>query len=269
MLSNDDLRFMINDDLIIAHRNRSLNPDNPFIRGTAQNPDVYFQARETVNLFYDKVPAIVQQQMDKFATLTYRQYKLVEYTGSADAERVIVIMGSGAETANETALALTNAGEKVGILNIRLYRPFPSEYVIAALPDSVKTIAVLDRTKEPGADGEPLYKDVITAFTEAYSAGSVKALPKIVGGRYGLSSKEFTPAMVKGVFDELKKEQPKNHFTIGINDDVSFTSLDYDCSFELDEEGMTTALFYGLGADGTVSANKNSIKPKFCNRLIQ
>jgi pyruvate-ferredoxin/flavodoxin oxidoreductase len=269
MLSNDDLRFMINDDLIIAHRNRSLNPDNSFIRGTAQNPDVYFQARETVNLFYDKVPAIVQQQMDKFATLTNRQYQLVEYTGCEDAERVIVIMGSGAETANETATALVNAGEKVGVLNIRLYRPFPSEYVLAALPATVKTIAVLDRTKEPGADGEPLYKDVITAFTEAYSAGSVKALPKIVGGRYGLSSKEFTPAMVKGVFDELKKEQPKNHFTIGINDDVSFTSLDYDCSFELDEEGMTTALFYGLGADGTVSANKNSIKPKFCNRLIQ
>ena len=260
MLSDDDVRFMIDDELIFAHRRRALNPDHPFIRGTAQNPDVYFQARETVNLFYDKIPAIVQTQMDKFAGLTGRQYKLVEYMGAADADRAIIIMGSGAETANETALVLTEAGEKVAVINIRLYRPFPSEQLLAALPSTITKIAVLDRTKEPGADGEPLYKDVMTTLTEAYSAGNLDVLPKITGGRYGLSSKEFTPAMVKAVFDELKKEKAKNHFTVGINDDVSFTSLDYDPEYELEQEGMTTALFFGLGADGTVSANKNSIK---------
>lgn len=260
MLSDDDLRTMITNDLVIAHRNRALNPDNPFIRGTAQNPDVYFQARETVNPFYSKVPEIVQTQMDKFAELTGRKYGIVEYFGAADAERIIVIMGSGTETTNETAKALLAAGEKIGVLNIRLYRPFPAEAVLAAMPITVKKIAVLDRTKEPGADGEPLYKDVMTALSEAYSSGKIDALPKTVGGRYGLSSKEFTPAMVKAVFDELKKDIPKNHFTVGIIDDVTNTSLDYDTTFELDEEGMTTALFYGLGADGTVSANKNSIK---------
>jgi len=260
MLSDDDIRFMVDDDLIFAHRNRALNPDKPFIRGTAQNPDVYFQARETVNPFYKKVPAIVQEAMNKFASLTQRQYQLVEYTGSTEAETVIVIMGSGAETANETALALTAAGEKVGVLNIKLYRPFPSAFFLKALPATVKKIAVLDRTKEPGADGEPLYKDVVTALSEAYSNDTISSLPKIVGGRYGLSSKEFTPAMVKGVFDELKHAQSKNHFTVGITDDVSHTSINYDVNFELDETGLTTALFFGLGADGTVSANKNSIK---------
>ncbi len=260
MLSDGDIRYMIDDELIYAHRNRALNPDHPFIRGTAQNPDVYFQARETVNTFYDKVPFIVQQQMDKFTILTGRHYKLVEYTGDEHAERVIVIMGSGAETANETAKVLAQKGERVGVLNIRLYRPFPTEYLLSVLPASVTKIAVLDRTKEPGADGEPLYKDVITSLTEAYSAGMLHKLPKITGGRYGLSSKEFTPAMVKGIFDELKHDKSKNHFTIGINDDVTYTSIDYDPNFELEEEGMTTALFYGLGADGTVSANKNSIK---------
>ncbi len=260
MLSDADIHFMINDDLLFAHRSRSLNPDNPFIRGTAQNPDVYFQGRETVNPFYAKVPTIVQKQMDKFARHTHRAYHLVEYTGHPEAERVIAIMGSGTETANETAKALMATGEKVGVLNIRLYRPFPTEYLLKMVPLSTKTIAILDRTKEPGADGEPLYKDVITALAEAYSAGDALHLPKIIGGRYGLSSKEFTPAMVKGVFDELKKDKPKNHFTIGINDDVSHLSLDYDETFELSQEGMTTALFYGLGADGTVSANKNSIK---------
>ena len=260
MLSDDDIRFMIDDELIFAHRRRALNPDHPFIRGTAQNPDVYFQARETVNTFYDKIPEIVQRQMDKFSSLTGRQYQLVEYTGAADAERVIVIMGSGAETSNETALALAATGEKVAVINIRLYRPFPSEQLLAALPASVKHIAVLDRTKEPGADGEPLYKDVMTTLTEAYSAGNLEVLPKTIGGRYGLSSKEYTPAMVKAIFDELKKDKPKNHFTIGINDDVTHTSLEYDTDYELEQEGMTSALFYGLGADGTVSANKNSIK---------
>lgn len=260
MLSNADIHYMINDDLIFAHRSRSLNPDNPFIRGTAQNPDVYFQGRETVNPFYAKVPAIVQKQMDRFARHTHRAYKLVEYTGHPEAERVIVIMGSGAETANETAKALAADGKKVGVLNVRLYRPFPTEFLLKTLPLSTKTIAVLDRTKEPGAEGEPLYKDVITALAESFSAGHLDVLPRIIGGRYGLSSKEFTPAMVKGVFDELKKKQPKNHFTIGINDDVGHTSLSYDESFELNQEGVTSALFYGLGADGTVSANKNSIK---------
>ncbi|RXK86205.1 pyruvate:ferredoxin (flavodoxin) oxidoreductase [Filimonas effusa] len=260
MLSDDDLRAMISDEQVFAHRQRALNPDNPFIRGTAQNPDVYFQARETVNPFYDKVPAMVQEQMNKFAQLTGRQYHLAEYTGCPDAERLIVIMGSATETASETALFLNKNGEKTGVLNVRLFRPFPLQEIVAAIPATVTKIAVLDRTKEPGAEGEPLYKDIVTALTEAYTGGQLNTLPRIVGGRYGLSSKEFTPAMVKGIFDELKNDIPKNHFTIGINDDVTHTSLSYDPHFELDESDVTTALFYGLGADGTVSANKNSIK---------
>ncbi|MFT3902046.1 MAG: pyruvate:ferredoxin (flavodoxin) oxidoreductase [Niabella sp.] len=260
MLSNECLKAMISDELVFAHRQRALNPDNPFIRGTAQNPDVYFQGRETVNPFYEKVAQVVQEQMDKFAALTGRQYQLVEYFGSPDAERVIVVMGSGTETSNETADFLRERGEKVGVVNVRLFRPFPVKELVSAIPKTVKKIAVLDRTKEPGAEGEPLYKDVITSLTEAFSNDELKSLPRIVGGRYGLSSKEFTPAMVKGIFDELKKDVPKNHFTIGIYDDVSHTSIDYDPHFELDETDMTTALFYGLGADGTVSANKNSIK---------
>lgn len=260
MLSNDDLRAMISDEQVFAHRQRALNPDNPFIRGTAQNPDVYFQARETVNPFYDKVPAMVQEQMDKFAQLTGRQYHLAEYTGCPDADRLIVIMGSATETAAETAAFLNNNGEKTGVLNIRLFRPFPLQEILDAIPATVTKIAVLDRTKEPGAEGEPLYKDIVTALAEAYTSGRLNTLPKVTGGRYGLSSKEFTPAMVKSIFDELKNASPKNHFTIGINDDVTNTSLDYDPHFELDESDVTTALFYGLGADGTVSANKNSIK---------
>lgn len=260
MMSDEVITSMIDDDLLFAHRLRGLNPDNPFIRGTAQNPDVYFQARETVNPFYAQTPEIVQQQMDKLGNLTGRFYKLFEYYGAPDADRVIIIMASGSETANETAKKLMEGGEKVGVINVRLFRPFSVKHLINVLPTSVKKVAVLDRTKEPGADGEPLYKDIITAFTEAYNDGQLAHLPRIVGGRYGLSSKEFTPAMVKGIFDELKKDVPKNHFTIGINDDVTNTSIDYDLSFELQDEGMTTALFYGLGADGTVSANKNSIK---------
>ncbi len=260
LLSDDQIRAMIDDELVFAHRQRGLNPDNPFIRGTAQNPDVYFQGRETVNPFYVKTPAIVQAQMDKFAQLTGRSYKIFDYYGAPDAGSVIIIMGSGAETAIETAKALVKNGEKVGVLQVRLYRPFSAEHFIRALPITVQSIAVLDRTKEAGAAGEPMYQDVVTVLMEVFSEGKISRLPKVIGGRYGLSSKEFTPAMVKAVFDELQKPQPKNHFTIGIKDDVSFTSLDYDPNFTLDESQWTQALFFGLGADGTVGANKNSIK---------
>lgn len=254
VLADEQIKSMIDDDLVLAHRARGLTPDKPVIRGTAQNPDVYFQARETVNPFYAKVPEIVAKYMRKFAELTGRKYNLVDYVGDPKAEKVIVIMGSGASTVKETVKYLVAKGEKIGILQIHLYHPFPSEYFIAALPKTTKAIAVLDRTKEPGANGEPLYKDVVTALSEA---GMQKT---IIGGRYGLSSKEFTPAMVKAVFDELTKAKPKNHFTIGINDDVSHTSLKYDADFIIEPEDVVRCLFYGLGADGTVGANKNSIK---------
>ena len=253
-LSVDDLRAMIDDELVRQHRARALSPDRPVIRGTAQNPDVYFQAREACNPYYLAMPTIVQNVMDKFARLVGRQYHLFDYVGAADAERVLVLMGSGAEVAHEAVEALSAAGEKVGVLKVRLYRPFSIADFVRTLPATAKTIAVLDRTKEPGATGEPLYCDVITALAEA---GVSK---RVVGGRYGLSSKEFTPAMVKGVFDELKKATPKNHFTIGINDDVTHTSLDYNPAFSTEVPGTVRALFYGLGADGTVGANKNSIK---------
>ena len=253
-LTVDDLRAMIDEELVYAHRARAMSPDHPILRGSAQNPDVYFQGREAVNSFYLAAPAIVQSAMDKFAKLVGRQYRLFDYVGAPDAERVIVMMGSGADVAHETVDAMTAAGEKVGILKVRLYRPFSIESFVAALPASAKSIAVLDRTKEPGATGEPLYCDVITALAEM---GVAK---KVIGGRYGLSSKEFTPAMVKGVYDELKKTSPKNHFTIGINDDVTHTSLDYDPQFSAEIPGTVRALFFGLGADGTVGANKNSIK---------
>ncbi len=259
-LSDDQIRAMIVDELVIAHRNRGLNPDRPFIRGTAQNPDVYFQGRETVNPFYTAVPAILKEEMRKFAELTGRHYSTVSYFGQPDAENVIVIMGSGVETAAETAGFLAISSEKTGVLQISLYRPFPAEDLINAIPKSTKNIAVLDRTKEPGATGEPLYQDVMISFMEAFSSGKIAEMPKIIGGRYGLSSKEFTPAMVKAVFDNLRSEAPKNHFTVGINDDVGFTSLAVDNSFKLDESEWTQALFFGLGADGTVGANKNSIK---------
>jgi pyruvate-ferredoxin/flavodoxin oxidoreductase len=253
-LTAADLRAMIDEDLVRAHRLRGLNPDKPVMRGTAQNPDVYFQAREACNPYYLAAPTIVQNAMDKFAGIVGRQYHLFDYVGAPDAERIIIMMGSGAEVAEETVDALTAAGEKVGLLKVRLFRPFPVETFVAAIPASVKSIAVLDRTKEPGATGEPLYCDVITAFAEM---GVAK---KVVGGRYGLASKEFTPAMVKGVFDELTKKSPKNHFTVGIKDDVTHTSLDYDPEFSTEVPGTVRALFYGLGADGTVGANKNSIK---------
>jgi pyruvate-ferredoxin/flavodoxin oxidoreductase len=261
-LTDDDLRAMIDEDLVRAHRERALTPDRPVIRGTAQNPDVYFQARETVNPFYASVPEILQRQMDKFATMAGRQYHLFEYSGPPDAERILVLMGSGVETAGETVRALSAQGEKVGCVAVRLYRPFSVEHFISAFPATTKAIAVLDRTKEPGCLGEPLYLDTVTAIAEAVSAGTAPfdKAPRIIGGRYGLSSKEFTPAMVKSVLDELSSQKPKNHFTIGINDDVGHTSLDYDPNFSIEEPDVVRTMFYGLGSDGTVGANKNSVK---------
>jgi pyruvate-ferredoxin/flavodoxin oxidoreductase len=256
------IRKMIEDKLVHEHRARALTPEKPVMRGTAQNPDVYFQSRETVNPYYISAPEIVQNAMDKFAGLTGRQYKLYEYLGAHDAEKVIVLMGSGAETVQETIEFLQQQNEKVGLVKVRLYRPFDGMRLLDALPDTARKIAILDRTKEPGSAGEPLYLDVLTAITEAYGSGKSKfqTLPKITGGRYGLSSKEFTPAMVKGIYDELEKENPKNHFTIGINDDLTHSSIDYDPSFTTEADETVRALFYGLGSDGTVGANKNSIK---------
>jgi pyruvate-ferredoxin/flavodoxin oxidoreductase len=261
-LADDDLRAMIDDDLIRAHRARALSPDWPVLRGSAQNPDVYFQAREAGNPFTQACPGIVQAAMDKLASLTGRAYHLFDYAGAPDAERVIVLMGSAAETARETADQLCASGEKVGVVAVRLYRPFAAELFVRSLPTTVKAIAVLDRTKEPGASGEPLYQDVITALSEAYATGQFPfaAMPRVIGGRYGLSSKEFTPAMAKAVYDELSLTQPKNHFTVGIYDDIGGTSLDYDPAFTTEASDTTRAIFYGLGSDGTVGANKNSIK---------
>ena len=261
-LTNDDISALIDDDLVRAHRARRLSPDNPFIRGTAQNPDVFFQAREACNPFYDACPGIVQEEMDKFAKQVGREYHLFDYYGAPDAERVIVLMGSGAETAKETIDYMTAQGEKVGAVIVRLFRPFSVGHFIGALPATVKSIAVLDRTKEPGSVGEPLYQDVITAFAEAFADGGLPmgAMPRIIGGRYGLSSKEFTPAQIKAVFDELAKAKSKNHFTVGIEDDVTHTSLAYDPDFTTEGDDVVRAMFYGLGADGTVGANKNSIK---------
>jgi len=260
----DDLRAMIDEDLVRAHRARGLSPDRPFIRGTAQNPDVFFQAREAVNPYYLACPTIVQNAMDKFARLMGRQYHLFDYLGAPDADRVIVLMGSGAEAVQETVEHLTGKGENVGVLKVRLYRPFSLDHFLASLPAAVKTLAVLDRTKEPGATGEPLYLDVVTALHEAVNGDkpgvAFKAMPRVIGGRYGLSSKEFNPAMVKSVFDEMRKARPANHFTIGIRDDVTHTSLEYDPSFSTESPESVRAIFYGLGADGTVGANKNSIK---------
>ena len=266
LLSDEDLRVLIKDEYVIAHRDRALTPDHPVLRGTAQNPDVYFQARETVNPFYEAYPRILQRIMDEFATLTGRSYHLFDYYGDPQADRVIIIMGSGAETVQETVDALNAQGEKVGLLKVRLYRPFDAIALIAALPDSVQKIAVLDRCKEPGSAGEPLYTDVITAVQETMFGSDVNLKAKIqnlkvlVGGRYGLSSKEFTPGMVKGVFDNLTLETPKNHFTIGIFDDLSHTSLPYDDDFSTEPSNVVRAIFFGLGSDGTVGANKNSIK---------
>lgn len=257
-LSDDELRALIDERLVRAHRERALSPEHPSIRGTAHNPDTYFQARESVNPFYGVCPAIVQETMDCFAEITGRAYNLFDYSGAPDAERVIVIMGSGAETAAETAAFLYAQDEKVGVVNVHLYRPFSIQHFVEALPPTVKAIAVLDRTKEPGSAGEPLYLDVVAAISE--SGDHDRPLPKIVGGRYGLASKEFTPAMVKAVFDELRRARPRNHFTIGIDDDVSYSSLAYDPAFQIEGAETMRCIFWGLGSDGTVGANKDSIK---------
>jgi pyruvate-ferredoxin/flavodoxin oxidoreductase len=261
-LSFEEIKSMIDESSVLAHRSRALTPDRPVLRGTAQNPDVYFQGRETVNKYYEACPDIVQEAMDKFFAMTGRRYNLFDYFGDPNAERIIIMMGSGAETTEETVDYLRTAyNEKVGLLKVRLYRPFSLKHFIQAIPQTVKKIAVLDRTKEPGSLGEPLYLDVVAALNESqFESPRFSSIPQVISGRYGLSSKEFTPAMVKSVFDELKKDNPKNHFTVGINDDVSDTSLDYDDSFVIDEEGRVSALFYGLGSDGTVGANKNTIK---------
>ena len=262
MLTEADLRALINDELIAQHRARAMSPDHPVLRGTAQNPDAYFQAREACNPFYAACPEIVQDVMNQFGKVVGRTYEPYQYVGAPDADRVIVLMGSGCETAHETADYLIKKGERVGVLKVRLYRPFDVRKFVEALPAGVKALAVLDRTKEPGATGEPLYQDVITAVAEALMTGigQLKMMPRIVGGRYGLSSKEFTPGMVKAVFDNLAQAQPKNHFTVGISDDVSNSSLRVDPEFSTEPDSVVRALFYGLGADGTVGANKNSIK---------
>ena len=258
----DVMRKMIRPETVHAHRARGLSPEHPSIRGTSQNPDVYFAGRETVNKYYVATPGIVQKTMDQFAKLTGRQYRLFDYIGAADAERVVVMMGSGAETMEETIEDLVARGEKVGLIKVRLYRPFSMEHLLAALPASVKAIAVLDRTKEPGSLGEPMYADVCAAISESMSSDEARfsKQPKIIGGRYGLGSNEFTPPMCKAVLDNLKEKSPKKHFTIGINDDVTNSSLTWDPSYEVSQGGVHRALFYGLGSDGTVGANKNSIK---------
>jgi pyruvate-ferredoxin/flavodoxin oxidoreductase len=261
-LDDDIRRALIDEQLVLAHRARGLSPERPVVRGTAQNPDVYFQAREAANPYHLACPAIVQSAMDRLAERTGRAYHLVDYVGAPDADRVVVLMGSGAEAAQETVEALGRAGERVGVLKVRLYRPFPIDALLAALPPTVRAVAVLDRTKEPGSGGEPLYLDVVNAVSEAWASGRAPfaAPPRVVGGRYGLGGKEFTPAMVKAVFDELRSLRPRNHFTIGIHDDVTGTSLSWDTTFSTEAPDTVRALFYGLGADGTVGANKNSIK---------
>src|SRR3984885_8184890 len=260
MLSDDDLRALVPAELVRAHRGRALSPERPFIRGTAQNPDVYFQARETVNPFYAAVPGAVQDAMDGLAARTGRQYHIVDYAGHPEAERVIVVMGSAAQTIGETVAYLCGRGERVGVLQIRLFRPFPAQAVLDALPASAGRIAVLDRTKEPGSNGEPLFLDVVATLAEACSSGERPALPLMTGGRYGLSSKELTPGMVAGVFAELARDRPRRRFTIGIIDDVSGLSLPYDKSLDIEPPGTIRAVFFGLGSDGTVGANKNTIK---------
>jgi pyruvate-ferredoxin/flavodoxin oxidoreductase len=259
-VDDDALRAMIDDHLVRAHRERALSPDHPALRGSAQNPDVFFQAREAANPFYAITPQVVQWTMDRFAEATGRSYHLFDYWGHPEAERVVVLMGSGVGAVRETVETLTAAGEKVGVLEVRLFRPLSAQAFAAALPRAAKAVAVLDRTKEPGAPGEPLYQDVVTALAEEVAAGRFPAMPRVIGGRYGLSSKEFDPPMAKGVFDELAKPDPKNHFTVGIFDDVSHTSLDVDRSFSTEADDVVRAVFYGLGADGTVSANKSSVK---------
>ena len=267
-ISDETIRALLDDKSVIEFRKNALSSDRPFIRGTAQNPDVFFQAREGCTPFHAAVPGIVQSVMDRFAKETGRAYHLFDYYGAPDAERVIVLMGSGAEAAEEAVDLMVKQGEKVGMVKVRLFRPFDSSAFLKALPSTVKAISVLDRTKEPGALGEPLYQDILTVLAENSAALPFAAMPKVVGGRYGLSSKEFTPAMVKGVFDELLKDAPKNHFTIGINDDVSHSSLSYDPDFSTEDPKTVRALFYGLGSDGTVGANKNRSRSSAAKHLI-
>jgi pyruvate-ferredoxin/flavodoxin oxidoreductase len=260
LLSDDDLRVLISPELIRAHRDRALSPEHPVLRGTAQNPDVYFQARETVNPFYTRVAGAVSDAMDAFAAVSGRQYRLAEFTGDPEAERVIVVMGSGGQTAAETAAFFAARGEKVGVVQLRLFRPFPAEAVLAAIPASARRVAVLDRTKEPGSLGEPLFLDVLAALAEAHSAGDRPVMPLVIGGRYGLSSKEFTPGMVGGIFAELGQDKPRPRFTVGITDDVSGISLPYEPDLDIEPADTVRAVFFGLGSDGTVGANKNSVK---------
>jgi pyruvate-ferredoxin/flavodoxin oxidoreductase len=262
LIEEEVMREMINEKLIHQHRKRALSPDRPFIRGTAQNPDVFFQNREACNPYFNACPEIVQQQMDKFARLTGRAYKLFDYYGHPEAERVVIAMASGTETLQETVDYLNSRGEKVGLIKVRLFRPFDMRKLVSAIPATVKSISVLDRTKEPGAPAEPLFLDVSSALMEAYADGysPFKVMPKVIGGRYGLSSKEFTPAMCVAVFDNLMEGKGKNHFTVGIKDDVTHKSLEYDPTFNIESDKVVRAIFYGLGADGTVGANKNSIK---------
>src|ERR1039457_5990931 len=260
LLSDDDLRALVPEELIRAHRARALSPEHPFIRGTAQNPDVYFQARETANPFYAAVPGAVEDAMDALAERTGRRYHNVEYAGHPEAERVIVVMGSASETIQETVAHLCAQGEKGGVLQVRLYRPFPVRALLDALPASAGRIAVLDLTKEPGSNVEPLFLDVVTALAEACSSGTRAVLPLVTGGRYGLSSKELTPGMVAGIFAELARDAPRRRFTIGITDDVPGLSLPYDPVLDIEPPGTVRAVFFGLGSDGTVGANKNTIK---------
>ena len=259
-LTDDDLRALVPEELVRAHRERGLSPNRPFIRGTAQNPDVYFQARETVNPFYERVPEQVQGAMDQLAERSGRHYQLVDYVGHPEAERAIVLMGSGAQTASETAKYLEARGERVGVAQVRLYRPFPARELMEALPPSVRRVAVLDRTKEPGSLGEPLFLDTLAALSESHGRGERDTMPTVIGGRYGLSSKEFSPGMVAGILAELERERPKRRFTIGIDDDVSGTSLPYDSTLDIESPETARAVFFGLGSDGTVGANKNTIK---------
>ncbi len=260
MIPEEDIRAMINDDLVEAHRARALNPEHPVMRGTAMNPDVFFQSREATNKYHAAVPEIVQNAMDKLGKLIGRHYKLFDYFGAPDAERVVVLMGSGADVARDTVRDLAAKGEKVGVIAVRLYRPFSAEHLLAALPETVKAVAALDRTKEPGATGEPLYLDIVAALAQGVANGKRASMPRVIGGRYGLSSKDFDPSQVKAVLDELKKPEPKNNFTVGINDDVTMSSLDVDHSYGTEGDDVVRAMFYGLGADGTVGANKNSVK---------
>ena len=260
LLSDDDLRALVPEELIRAHRGRALSPDRPFIRGTAQNPDVYFQARETVTPFYARTPGVVEDAMAELAERTGRRYHVVDYAGHPEAERVVIVMGSAAETVRETVAYLNERGERVGVLQVRLFRPFPARALVEALPGSVRRIAVLDRTKEPGASGEPLFLDVVATLAESHADGERTLMPMVTGGRYGLSSKEFTPGMAAGVFAEMERQRPRRGFTIGIDDDVSGSSLPFDASLDIEPSGTVRAVFYGLGSDGTVGANKNTIK---------